>query len=94
MPVVDGRSPISKLVREALQPGAVQWALVNNMPLLASRSMFGVIACGWPPRLPIQSFKSSTAMNRTLRGGLGSAALVLLDNANVVIDSNSTITAG
>src|SRR5687767_6661786 len=27
--------------------------------------MFGVRDAGWPPRKPVQSFRSSTAMNRT-----------------------------
>ena len=31
----------------------------------ANRSMFGVTACGWPPRNPVQSFMSSMAMNST-----------------------------
>ena len=55
-------------VRDGLQAGAGQCALVNSIPLSASRSMLGVRAWGWPPRQPIQSFRSSTAMNRMLAG--------------------------
>jgi hypothetical protein len=65
MPVVDGRKPVSKLEREALQPGAEQWAFVKSNPRLAKRSMFGVRACGCPPSAPTQSLRSSTAMNNT-----------------------------
>ena len=68
MPVVDGRSPISRLVRDALHPGALQCALVNNKPRSASLSMLGVTACGWPPKTPTQSFKSSIAIKRMLWG--------------------------
>ena len=57
--------------RDGLQAGAGQCALVNNTPLAASRSKFGVFACGCPPRQPIQSFKSSTEMNSTF--GLSAA---------------------
>jgi hypothetical protein len=39
---------------------------VKRTPLAASRSRFGVIVCGCPPRQPIQSFRSSMAMNSTL----------------------------
>ena len=65
MPVVDGRKPVSKLEREALQLGAEQWAFVKSNPRLAKRSMFGVRACGCPPSAPTQSLRSSTAMNNT-----------------------------
>ena len=64
MPVVEGRSPVIKLVREGLHNGAWQWALVKSVPRFASRSMFGVFTCGCPPRQPIQSFWSSMAMNK------------------------------
>src|SRR3954467_11063009 len=50
---------------EGLQTGAAQYAFVKSMPFAASRSMFGVFTSGWPPRQPIQSFRSSTAMKRT-----------------------------
>src|SRR6516164_6269648 len=65
MPVVVGRSPVSTLEREGLHSGAWQCALVKSVPRRPRRSMFGVTACGWPPRQPTQSFRSSTAMNRT-----------------------------
>lgn len=55
-----------KLVREGLQIGAWQWALVNRTPRSARRSIFGVLASGWPSRQPTQSFKSSTAIISTL----------------------------
>ena len=51
--------------RDGLQTGAAQYALVNSIPFDASRSRFGVLTSGWPPRQPIQSFKSSIAMKRT-----------------------------
>ena len=70
--MVDGRNPLSKLEREALQPGAEQWALVKSVPRLARRSMFGVRACGCPPSTPTQSLRSSTAMNKTF--GLAASA--------------------
>jgi hypothetical protein len=38
----------------------------NNTPLAARRSKFGVIDCALPPIQPIQSFRSSIAMNSTL----------------------------
>ena len=66
MPVVVGRRPESKLVRDGLHSGAWQWALVKSMPRRARRSMFGVKAWGWPSKQPIQSFRSSMAMKSTL----------------------------
>jgi hypothetical protein len=56
MPVVVGRRPSSRLVREGLHSGMLQCALRNVVPRAASLSMFGVFAIGWPPRWPIQSF--------------------------------------
>src|SRR5437868_2774013 len=64
-PEVEGRNPVIKEARDGLHTGAAQYALVNSMPLAASRSMFGVLTSGCPPRQPIQSFRSSTAMKRT-----------------------------
>ena len=69
MPVVEGRSPVSRLARDGLHRGDWQCALRNTVPRAARRSMFGVCACGWPPRQPTQSFKSSMAMKRTLGFG-------------------------
>jgi len=60
-------------VRDGLHDAATEWALVKSMPLAASLSKFGVTDCALPPRHPIQSFRSSTEMNRTL-GGFSSAA--------------------
>ena len=75
MPVEPGRRPVRTLDRDGLHSGAWQWALVNSVPRAARRSMFGVFACGWPPRQPTQSFRSSMAMNRTLgRAGRGACA--------------------
>ena len=73
-PVVDGRSPVSKLAREGLHNGAWQWALRKVVPWDAKRSRFGVFAIGWPPRWPIQLFWSSMAINKTF-GGFAAAAL-------------------
>lgn len=53
-------------MREGLQSGAEQWAWLKETPLLASRSIWGVFAFGWPSKCPTQSRKSSTAMNNTL----------------------------
>ena len=64
-PEVDGRIPVIIATREGLQEGAAQWALVNNRPRLASRSMFGVYTPLRPPRQLVQSFRSSTEMNKT-----------------------------
>ena len=52
-------------LREGLQAGAGQWALVKSVPRLARRSTLGVSAC-LCPRQPTQSFQSSTEMNSTL----------------------------
>ena len=46
MPVVEGRRPVMRLLRDGLQSGAWQWALVKSVPRAARRSMFGVFACG------------------------------------------------
>ena len=46
MPVVEGRKPVKRLLREGLQSGDWQWALLNSVPRAASRSMLGVRACG------------------------------------------------
>ena len=63
---MDGLKPSRTDVRDGLQTGAWQWALVNKVPLAANLSRLGVLTCGWPPRQPIQSFRSSMARNRTL----------------------------
>ncbi len=57
--------PYSKPRRQGEHAGAMQCALVNFTLRRANRSMFGVIAWGWPPRNPVQSFMSSMAMNST-----------------------------
>ena len=46
MPVVVGRKLSSRLVREGLQRGDWQWALMNVVPRAASRSRCGVLAIG------------------------------------------------
>ena len=66
MPVVDGSKPVIRLEREGEQIGAWQCALVKSVPCDASRSIFGVMVLGWPLMQPIQSFKSSIAMNKML----------------------------
>ena len=75
MPVVVGRSPSSKLVREGLHSGMLQCAFRNVVPRAASLSMCGVFAMGCPPRWPIQSFWSSMAMKRMLGFAAKSAGL-------------------
>ena len=64
MPVVEGRRPVIRLVREGLHSGDWAWAFVKRVPRRARASMCGVRTCGCPPRAPIQSFWSSMAMNR------------------------------
>ena len=66
-------------MREGLQSGAEQWAWLKETPLLASRSIWGVFAFGWPSKCPTQSRKSSTAMNNTL--GLPSDGQEAVKNA-------------
>ena len=58
--------PVKTAVRDGLQAGASQWALVKRIPEAAKRSRFGVLAWGWPPRQPTQSLRSSIAMNNRL----------------------------
>ena len=48
MPVVEGRNPVIRLLREGLQSGDWQWALVKSVPRLASASMFGVLHLRMP----------------------------------------------
>ena len=65
MPDVEGGMPVIRLARDGLHAGAEQCAFVNSTPRLASRSRFGVLTSGCPPKQPIQSFKSSMAINST-----------------------------
>lgn len=57
--------------------------------------MLGVRACGWPPRQPIQSLRSSTAINRTFGRvpDLSSAAWSGVPKAQLTIAIASTRTA-
>ena len=66
MPVEVGLIPVRTLVLDGLHKTLWQYALVNVTPIFASRSKFGVFACGCPPSGLTQSFKSSTAMKRML----------------------------
>ena len=66
MPEEAGVMPVISAALEGPQGGAAQCAFVNNTPRFAKASMFGVMACGYPPKTPTQSFRSSTEMNRTL----------------------------
>jgi len=61
-----GHCPEKIAAREGLQAVDGQCALENKIPRLAKRSIFGVSACGWPPRQPTQSLRSSTAIITTL----------------------------
>ncbi len=64
------------LIRDGQHIVPWQCALVNSMPPPANLSIFGVFVSGCPPMQPIQSFKSSTAINRTfgfLRSGAAAA---------------------
>lgn len=61
--------------RDGPQTGAAQWASVNKTPLPAKASRCGVLTWGWPSRQPIQSFKSSIAMNRILGRPRATAAV-------------------
>ena len=61
------------------------------MPLAASVLMFGDLASGWPPRHPIQSFKSSTMMN-TMSGRFALSALTAVHDAkNATVNISSLI---
>lgn len=44
--------------------------------------MFGVWACGWPFKQPIQSFRSSTIMTRTFGGDVSADHELLAENKN------------
>ena len=46
MPVVEGRMPLMKAVRDGLQSGAGHCALRKVTPRAASLSRLGVLACG------------------------------------------------
>lgn len=46
MPLVSGRTPPSNDERLGLHSGNWQYARSNRTPRAASRSMFGVFACG------------------------------------------------
>src|SRR5262245_18133215 len=72
-PVVNGRSPDINAARDGLQTGAAQYARLNESPIFAIRSRFGVFACGLCAKYPTQSRRSSIAMKRTL-GFCGAAA--------------------
>jgi hypothetical protein len=66
--VVEANWPEKIAAREGAQNTPAVWALVKLTPRSASRSMFGVMAEGVVPWDPIQSFMSSTAMNKTFGG--------------------------
>ena len=61
-----GDIPVKTAVREGLHAGAGQCAFVNSVPEAAKRSRLGVRVWGCPPMQPIQSFRSSIEMNKTL----------------------------
>ena len=66
MPVVEGLRPVMIAVRDGLHNGAAQYACSKRTPFSARRSIWGcLLPAGGPPRQPTQSFKSSTARNRT-----------------------------
>src|SRR6185369_17033836 len=79
MPVVPGRWPVSRLARDGLHIGALQYACWNIMPRFSMRAMFGVRVCGCPPKPATQSFMSSTGMNRTLGRRAAAKALRAAD---------------
>ena len=68
-------SPDITLTLEAEQTGTAQWALVKLTPRVARASMWGVMACGWPPRKPVQSLRSSMQIITTLGEPLGRSGL-------------------
>ena len=69
--------PVKTAVREGLQAGASQWALVKSTPVAAKRSRFGVLDWGCPPRQPTQSLRSSMAMNKTFGGSAAWQEMVI-----------------
>src|SRR6476661_2384355 len=66
MPVVDGRMPLRKAVRDGLHNGAAHIAFRKVMPRPASLSRLGVFVCGCPRSGPTKSFRSSAMIRRTL----------------------------
>jgi len=61
-----GATPVMKLALEGEQTGALLWALLKRIALLANRSIFGVLVWGLPPITPTKSFKSSSTIITTL----------------------------
>lgn len=64
--MVEANCPENIAALEGAQKTPAVWALMKLIPRLAKRSIFGVIADGIVSWQPIQSFMSSTAMNKTL----------------------------
>ena len=58
-------APVDDAVREGLQAGVLQKALLKNTPRFASRSRFGVLIGLSLLNTVVQSFMSSIAINRT-----------------------------
>lgn len=63
---MEANCPENIAALEGAQKTPAVWALIKLTPRLAKRSIFGVIAAGMVPWQPIQSFMSSTAMNKML----------------------------
>ena len=81
--------PVIMAAREGLQSIDGTCAFEKTIPCAANRSMFGVIACGWPPKGPTQSFKSSIAINRT-SGCVGCWAWAAIEAiANIIAPANN-----
>ena len=56
-----------RIARLGQQTGEAVWAFRKAVPRAARRSIFGVwVFPGYPPKKPTQSFRSSTAIKRTL----------------------------
>jgi hypothetical protein len=72
-PVEEGRFPRKNAFLEGQHTVAAACALVKDIPRSANRSMLGVWTVPpYPPRKPVQSFKSSTHISSTFGEGLRS----------------------
>ena len=61
-----GNLPVNIAEREGPHTVAGDCAFaITIAPCAFNLSRFGVFTCGFPPKTPTQSFKSSTAMNKT-----------------------------
>ncbi len=72
-PVVCTYWPVRKLLRLGEHSGMLTKKFLNNTPSFAMRSMFGVLATGWPMQLSASQRRSSTKI-KTILGFAGASA--------------------